>query len=183
MRESTLEKLRYPIGHFVMPDSISDLELKDWIAQLEALPMVLEDLVKNLSEAQLNTPYRPDGWTVRQVVHHIADSHHHSYIRFKWALTENRPVIKAYEEKEWANLADALSAPIQLSLAHVKSIHAKLVYLLRGLSKSDLRKVYIHPDGNLEVSVLENIGKYAWHGNHHCAHIEGLMRREGWVWR
>ena len=152
MRESTLEKLRYPIGHFVMPDTISDLELKDWIAQLEALPIVLEDLVKNLSEEQLNTPYRPDGWTVRQVVHHIADSHHHSYIRFKWALTEDRPVIKA-----------------------------KLVYLLSSLSEADLKKVYIHPDGNVEVSVMENIGKYAWHGNHHCAHIEGLIKREGWI--
>ncbi len=181
MRNNTLEELRYPIGHFAMPDDITDLEVKDWLAQLEALPIVLEDLVKNLSETQLDTPYRPDGWTVRQVVHHIADSHHHSYIRFKWALTENKPIIKAYDEKAWASLEDAVSAPIELSIAHIKSIHAKLVYLLGSLRDDDLEKVYIHPDGNVEVSVKENIGRYAWHGNHHCAHIERLMRREGWV--
>ena len=113
------------------------------------------------------------GWTIRQVVHHIADSHHHSYTRFKWALTEDRPVIKAYDEKEWSNLFDANTAPIVLSLNYLKALHAKLVYLLKGLSKEDLERVYIHPDGNVEVSLLENIGKYAWHGNHHLAHIEG----------
>lgn len=180
MSKSCLESLRYPIGHFVTHENIDKIQLEDWIAQLEALPVNLEDLVKDLSEEQLKTPYRPDGWTVRQVVHHVADSHHNSYIRFKWALTEDRPVIKAYEEKAWADLFDAKTAPIYLSLQHLKAIHAKLVYLLRGLSEEDLEKTFIHPEGREEVTLKENIGKYAWHGNHHCAHIRCLSEREGW---
>ncbi len=105
MENNTLELLRYPIGHFTCPDEITDAICADWIAQLETLPFRIEDLVKNLTREQLETPYRSEGWTVRQVVHHVADSHHNSYIRFKWALTEDRPLIKAYFEKEWANLS------------------------------------------------------------------------------
>lgn len=176
-----LEKLRYPIGHFVVHEPVTKILIDDWIAQLEALPVNLEDLVSDLTEVQLDTPYRPEGWTVRQVVHHLADSHHHSYIRFKWALTEDRPEIKAYEEKAWANLFDAKTAPIGLSLNHLKAVHAKLVYLLRGLTEEDLEKTFVHPEDKAEVSIKENIGKYAWHGCHHLAHIERLMHREGWL--
>jgi uncharacterized damage-inducible protein DinB len=180
MKESTLEELKYPIGHFVFNEKIRDVKLSDWISELEALPTRLEDLVIQLNDEQLNTPYRPGGWTIRQLVHHIADSHHHSYTRFKWALTEDDPIIKAYDEKAWSNLFDANNAPISLSLNYLKALHAKLIYLLRGLSKEDLQKVYVHPEGNVAVSLLENIGKYAWHGNHHLAHIEGIMERKGW---
>lgn len=180
MEEKTLEELKYPIGHFIFTKKVSDVILSDWISELEALPTRLEDLVVNLNEEQLDTPYRPNGWTVRQVVHHIADSHHHSYTRFKWALTEDRPLIKAYNEKEWSNLFDAHKAPIALSLDYIKVLHAKLVYLLKGLSMADLERVYIHPDGDVEISIIENIGKYAWHGNHHLAHITGLLDRKGW---
>lgn len=180
MEESTLEELKYPIGHFVFPKMVNDVTLSDWISELEALPTRLEDLVVHLSEQQLNTPYRPGGWTIRQLVHHIGDSHHNSYTRFKWALTEDNPIIKAYDEKEWSKLSDANNAPIILSLNYLKALHAKLVYLLKGLSKADLERVYIHPDGHIAVSLLENIGKYAWHGNHHLAHIEGIIDRKGW---
>ncbi|MDX1767484.1 MAG: putative metal-dependent hydrolase [Arenibacter troitsensis] len=180
MEESTLEELKYPIGHFVFPKMVNDVTLSDWISELEALPTRLEDLVVHLSEQQLNTPYRPGGWTIRQLVHHIGDSHHNSYTRFKWALTEDNPIIKAYDEKEWSKLSDANNAPIILSLNYLKALHAKLVYLLKGLSKADLERVYIHPDGHIAVSLLENIGKYAWHGNHHLAHIEGIIARKGW---
>jgi len=176
-----MEKLRYPIGHFECPKQITKTHIKDWIQVLESLPDRLEALVKNLGAAQLETPYRPEGWTVRQVVHHIADSHHNSYTRFKWALTEDKPLIKAYEEKEWSNLFDARTAPIQLSLVYIKALHAKLVYLLKGLSEDDLQKYYLHPVGNEIVTVAENIGKYAWHSNHHFAHIESLLKREGWA--
>ncbi len=176
-----MEKLRYPIGHFKCPEEINSAHIIEWIGVLETLPERLEGLVKNLSAEQLETPYRPEGWTIRQVVHHIADSHHNSYTRFKWALTEDKPLIKAYEEKDWSNLFDARTAPIQLSLNYIKALHAKLVYLLKGLSEDDLQKYYLHPDGNVPVTVAENIGKYAWHSDHHYAHIEGAVRREGWV--
>jgi len=174
------EDLRYPIGKFNSPDTITEEQISNWIATLETLPDRLENLVKDFSVDQLETPYRRDGWTVRQVIHHIADSHHHSYTRFKWALTENEPLIKAYEEKDWSNLFDARTAPIALSLNYIRALHAKLVYLLKGIGEEDLKKNYVHPEDNTKVSVAENIGKYAWHSNHHFAHINNLAIREGW---
>ncbi|QLG46265.1 YfiT family bacillithiol transferase [Costertonia aggregata] len=177
----SMESLQYPIGRFKRPGAITDVQVKDWIAMLEDLPERLERLVKNLNAEQLDTAYRPGGWTVRQVIHHIADSHHHSYTRFKWALTEDKPVIKAYREKNWSDLFDAKTAPIQLSLNYLKVLHAKLVYLLKGLSKSDMKLFYIHPEDNSMVALEENIAKYAWHGSHHYAHIEGLLKRQGWL--
>jgi len=178
MKEETLESLRYPIGKFSPPSVYSDALLAEWIKILEDLPKRLENMVKDLTEQQLETPYRPEGWTVRQLVHHIADSHHHSYIRFKWGLTEDKPIIKPYREKEWSNLFDAKTAPIQLSLTHLAAVHAKLVYLLRGLSKSDLERTFIHPEGNTETSLMENVGRYVWHGTHHFTHIENLLKRK-----
>ena len=180
MEATELEELRYPIGKYIIPDPITEEHIKQWIAVLEQLPEKLEQLVTPLSEEQLETPYRPGGWTVRQAVHHVADSHHHSYIRFKWALTEDNPVIKPYFEKEWANLFDTRSAPISLSLTHLKAVHAKLVYLLKGLTPSQLQRSFIHPDDNTQSTLTENIGRYAWHGSHHFAHIENLVKRKGW---
>lgn len=175
-----LDELRYPIGHFNCPEEITQEHIPEWIMTLETLPEKLENLVRNFSNEQLETPYRPDGWTVRQVVHHIADSHHHSYIRFKWAMTEENPLIKPYLEKEWSALFDAKTAPIYLSLNHLKAVHAKLVYFLKGLSKTDMQRKFTHPEGNIETTLVENIGKYAWHGNHHYAHIANLAQRRGW---
>tara|TARA_R110000868_G_scaffold5395_7_gene32822 strand:- start:3887 stop:4429 length:543 start_codon:yes stop_codon:yes gene_type:complete len=180
MTDISIIKLQYPIGTFSCPELITEEHIKNWIKDLESLPKMLTGVVQKLSEEQLETPYRPGGWTVRQLVHHIADSHHHSYTRFKWALTESTPVIKAYEEKDWSALFDAKTAPIQLSLDYLNALHAKLVFLLKGLPASDFKKKYIHPDGSIEVTVAENIGKYAWHGNHHLAHIKGLVERSGW---
>ena len=180
MEDIQRESLRYPIGKFQRPEPISQLHIGDWILQLEEMPERFQKLVSGLEQYRLDTPYRPGGWTVRQVVHHVADSHHHSYIRFKWALTEDSPVIKPYFEKEWANLFDSRTAPIQLSLDHLKAVHAKLVYLLTGLSVSELKRSFIHPEGEIVTTLQENIGRYAWHGNHHYAHIENLLIREGW---
>ena len=180
MEDIDINKLQYPIGHFIYPDQVTQGIVSKWIRILEELPVTLENLVKHLSDEQLETPYRPGGWTVRQLVHHIADSHHHSYTRFKWALTEDEPLIKAYEEKEWSSLFDAKTAPIELSLFYLKALHAKMVFLLCGLSSEDLDKCYVHPDGNTKVTVKENIGKYAWHSQHHCAHIQGLLGRKEW---
>ena len=180
MENDTLEQLRYPIGKFEAPSVITEPLLKEWVSVLEHLPQRLEEMVKPLNEQQLETPYRPGGWTVRQLVHHISDSHHNSYIRFKWALTEQNPVIKAYDEKAWAELFDTRTAPIQMSLDHLRAMHAKLVYLLKGLSKEDLKRSFIHPDGNVATTLEENVGRYAWHSNHHFAHIANLIEREGW---
>tara|TARA_R110002074_G_scaffold348282_1_gene518690 strand:+ start:22299 stop:22835 length:537 start_codon:yes stop_codon:yes gene_type:complete len=175
-----LEKLRYPIGHFNCPTLVSEVDINEWIHVLETLPARLSNLVSSFTEAQLETPYRDGGWTVRQVIHHLADSHHHSYTRFKWALTENKPLIKAYFEKDWSEMFDAKTAPIELSLNYLSALHAKLVYLLKGISQEDFKKYYIHPEGNTKVSVAENLGKYAWHSNHHFAHIKNLAIRNRW---
>ena len=178
---TTMEKFRYPIGRFECPSEITSKHLTEWVSILEELPERLANLVEPLSEAQLDTPYRPEGWTVRQLIHHIADSHHHSYIRFKWALTEEKPVIKAYDEGRWAALFDSKTAPIKLSLSHLKAVHAKLIYLLKGLSAVEIKRVFVHPDSKSEIPLDQNIGHYAWHSKHHYAHIERLLQREGWV--
>lgn len=175
-----LNDLRYPIGKFEKPDSITETHLKEWIDVLATFPTRLEKLVGDLTNIQLDTPYRDGGWTVRQVVHHCADSHHNSYVRFKWALTEDTPVIKAYDEQRWAELFDTKSSPIAPSLLHLKAIHAKLVHLLNGLSAEQLNRAFIHPADNSKVVLKENIGIYAWHSNHHYAHIENLLIRQGW---
>lgn len=180
MENTNLEQLQYPIGKYEIPDPITENHVSEWISVLEDLPARFEKMVSGLSEEQLETPYRPGGWTVRQVIHHVSDSHHHSYIRFKWGLTEDNPVIKPYFEKEWANLFDTRTAPVQMSLNHLKAVHFKLVYLLRGLSKEQLQRTFTHPEGNEVTTLKENIGRYAWHGSHHFAHIENLIKREGW---
>ncbi|RZV58568.1 MAG: putative metal-dependent hydrolase [Flavobacteriaceae bacterium] len=180
MTENELEELRYPIGRFQAPDNITNKNIKDWITVLEQFPEKLSKLVSNLDDDQLNTPYRKDGWTVRQVVHHVSDSHHHSYTRFKWALTEDKPIIKAYNEQDWAKLFDTRNAAIEMSLNHLSAIHFKLVYLLRGLSEEQLNRSFIHPEGNIEVVLKQNIAIYTWHSNHHYAHIENLLKRKGW---
>lgn len=181
MQKELLEKLQYPIGKFKAPESISNALIKKWIDIIENLPKRLNNLTSNLTSEQLDTAYRPQGWTIRQVIHHLSDSHHNSYTRFKWALTENKPVIKTYYEAKWADLTDGKHAPIQLSINHLTALHAKWVYLLKNLSESDLQRVFIHPDGNEEVSLAENIGIYAWHCNHHFAHINNIMNKKGWI--
>lgn len=181
MTEQELQKLKYPIGKFSPPTQISNQNIESWISILEHFPNRLEKLVSGLTNDQLNTVYRPGGWTVRQVVHHLSDSHHHSYNRFKWALTEDKPIIKPYYEERWAELIDAKTAPIDMSLFHLKSIHTKLVYLLKTLNDDDLNKCFIHPETNSEVPLKKNIGIYAWHSNHHYTHIENLLKRNNWL--
>ena len=176
----TLEELKYPIGKTDIPENITKKNIEDWISVLETFPQNLEFLTRELSDNQLDTVYREGGWTIRQVVHHCYDSHHNSYNRFKWALTEDKPVIKVYFEERWAELHDSKNAPIFLSIDALKALHAKWVYLLKGLSDKDLENFFIHPSGNEDVGLKENIGIYAWHCNHHFAHIEQLMIRKGW---
>lgn len=175
-----MEALKYPIGKFTPPETITNEKLKEWITILEVLPAQLRDMVSEMKDDQLDTPYRPEGWTVRQVVHHVADSHHHSYIRFKWALTEDNPTIKPYLEKEWTNLPDLKGMPVEWSLKHLEAVHYKLVRLLRSLSDEQYERTFIHPDGNKVISLRQNVGQYAWHGMHHYMHIANLVKREGW---
>ena len=176
-----LEKLKYPIGKFSMPTTITEKEIDESISIIEKFPENLERLVKKLSDQQLDTPYREGGWTIRQVIHHCADSHHNSYIRFKWTLTEDKPVIKAYDQDLWAELSDGNAAPIKLSLNYLKALHAKWGYLLRGLSNSDLQRSFIHPESRKEITLTRNIALYAWHCNHHFAHIYNLMQTKQWL--
>lgn len=180
MELEDLEKLKYPIGKPNILENISSSQVFKWIDILEKFPQQLTNLVSNLTNEQLDTPYRPEGWTIRQVVHHLADSHHNSYIRFKWALTEDKPVIKPYYEDRWAELHDSKSAPILLSLNSISALHAKWVYFLKGLSHKELQSVFIHPDGNEEITLAENIGIYAWHCVHHFAHIHNVKKKKGW---
>ena len=176
----TLEELKYPIGLAEIPENITKKHIESWISDIERFPHELEFLVRDLSDNQMETKYREGGWTIRQVIHHCYDSHHNSYMRFKWALTENQPVIKAYYEERWAELLDSKSSPILLTIDALKGLHAKWVYLLRILTEEDLEKSFIHPDGNETVGLKKNIGIYAWHCQHHYAHIEQLMMRKGW---
>ncbi len=181
MTNQELEQLKYPIGQFECPNNISSQHIESWISILEHFPNRLENLVKDLTDIQLDTTYRPGGWSIRQVVHHLSDSHHHSYTRFKWALTEDKPIIKAYYEDRWAELIDSKVAPIKMSLNHLKAIHFKLVYILKKLSQEDLQKCFVHPETNNEVKLNFNVGNYAWHSNHHYTHIENLLKRKGWL--
>ncbi len=175
-----MEKLKYPIGKYQIPQNISNVELINWIEIIENHPKKINLLVENLSEEQLDTPYRPEGWTIRQVLHHLGDSHTNSYIRFKWTLTENQPIIKAYSEAKWAELEDTKSAPINLGLNYLFALHGKWVYLLKSLTEEDLKKCFIHPESNEKVSLAQNIGLYAWHCEHHYEHINRLIIKENW---
>jgi DinB superfamily len=171
--------LRYPIGRFEHEGPVSNGDLATWLGQLEALPEQMRAAVGWLSDAQLDTPYRPEGWTLRQVVHHVPDSHLNCYVRFKWALTEDEPVIKAYYEERWAELPDYRTVPVETSLRFLAVIHEKLVALLRSLSREQLARRFLHPDlGSVELAW--NVGNYAWHGRHHLAHVTTTIERHGW---
>jgi hypothetical protein len=170
--------LRYPVGQFHCADDLTRDIIEDWITEIEKAPALLREAVKGLTEDQLDTPYRPGGWTVRQVVHHLADSHINSYIRFKLALTENNPTIRPYDEAKWAELVDSRQ-PVDISLLLLEALHVRWVILLRSLLPEDYERTFYHPDsGVMKVGV--NIGLYAWHSRHHIAHITSLRDRLGW---
>ncbi len=177
MESTQLEALRYPIGRFTPPSVYTPVQIQNWIEEIAALPAQLRAAVAGMTDRQLDMPYRPKGWTVRQVVHHVADSHLNSYIRFKWTLTEDTPTIKAYDEKKWAELAEAKSAPIDLSLDLLTTLHRRWVIMLQNLSVEELDRHYVHPETRKEVTLAKNIALYAWHGKHHVAHIIALKQQ------
>lgn len=181
MAKQDLESLKYPIGKFQFPEEYTDKNIKQWINTIDVFPQKLENLVEDFDDLQLDTPYRPEGWTVRQLIHHMADSHLNAYIRFKWTLTEDKPTIKAYHEDRWAMLEDAKDADIEMSLSLIESLHRRWVYMLKNLTTDQLQRTYIHPESNKEISLVQMIGMYAWHSKHHFAHITSLAKREDWI--
>lgn len=175
-----LDEIRYPIGKYQKPETIENHHLNTWIETLEQLPARLREACSGLNEAQINTPYRPEGWTVGQVVHHIADSHINAYVRFKLTLTEDQPTIKPYKEALWADLEDSKITPIEVSLNLIESLHRRWVNLLQAMSESDFSKKYIHPEYGKTFSLDEVLGLYAWHSSHRLEHILGLKKRNQW---
>jgi uncharacterized damage-inducible protein DinB len=171
--------LRYPIGKFHFDGTLTEQQKQAALDDIATAPASLRAAVKGLSEAQLGTPYRPDGWTVRQVVHHVPDSHLNSYVRFKLALTEDEPTIKTYAEDRWAELADTKSTPVEVSLTMLDALHDRWVRLLQSLSPEEWKRTFRHPE--LGAMTLEKtLALYAWHGRHHVSHITSLRDREGW---
>jgi uncharacterized damage-inducible protein DinB len=171
--------IRYPIGTFKWMERYSSEERTAAIEDIATTPQKMRKAVEGLTDAQLDTPYRDGGWTVRQVVHHVADSHVNSYIRFKFALTEYEPAIKPYDEALWANLIDGVSAPIEPSLMLLDGLHFRWVLFLRSLSETDVTRKFKHPEVGM-LTIGQYIVHYAWHGNHHIAHITSLRKKENW---
>lgn len=175
-----MEQLQYPIGRFEAPEIVS-FELRNkWINDIKILPQQLIDACENLNDAQLDTPYRPEGWTLRQVVHHVADSHVNAYIRYKLACTELNPTIKPYLEAKWAELGDAKTEDIQISLDILKAIHRRWVIHLRNMSEADWKRTFFHPESQKTFVLEKNLGLYSWHGRHHLAHITSTKERMDW---
>lgn len=171
--------LRYPVGRFEFEGTLSEPDRRLLIDQIAATPDKMRAAVAGLNDKQLDTPYRPGGWTVRQVVHHVPESHLNSYLRFKLAMTEDQPTIKPYLEDRWAELEDARTAPVEMSLKLLESLHQRWVWFLRSLENSDFQRTFHHPELGL-VSLDKNVALYAWHGRHHVAHITSLRERNGW---
>ena len=171
--------LRYPIGEFAYEGPTTPEQRQELLHNIEQAPGRLREAVKGLSERQLDTPYRPQGWTVRQVAHHVPDSHLNAYIRFKLALTEEEPTIKPYAEDRWARLADTQATPVEVSLALLDSLHDRWVRLMRSFEPDDWKRTFRHPERGV-VSLEMNLAIYAWHGRHHVAHITSLRERNGW---
>ena len=177
--EIALDDLRYPIGRFSPPASTMAGIRSAHIATLRQLPERLKAAVAGLEDHQLDTPYREGGWTVRQLVHHVADSHANSYVRFKLALTEDWPTIKPYDEAAWAELSDSRWLPVEISLSLIAALHARWVGLLESLSDDDFHRGFNHPEAG-RMNLAKALALYDWHSRHHTAHITALRARMGW---
>jgi uncharacterized damage-inducible protein DinB len=175
-----IDELKYPIGKFETPKTITPKDIKNWLSDIGKLPSRLVVTLNPLSEAQLNTPYREGGWTVRQIVHHIADSHLQSYIRFKTALTEETPVIRVYDREAWAQLPDSKSAPVESSLLILEGLLGRWNSMLNGLSQSELQRSFVVPASEEKTTLAMGIGLCSWHGQHHLQQIVSLIKRSGW---
>jgi hypothetical protein len=170
---------RFPIGRFQAPEAITPQHRAAWIEEVAAAPAKFREAVAGLTPQQLDTRYREDGWTVRQVTHHVPDSHMNAYVRFKLALTEPDPAIRVYEEGEWAKLSDTAVTPVETSLVLLEKLHERWVNLMRGMDEEGWKRRYLHPTMG-PVALEKALGLYAWHGKHHAAHVTELRKRSGW---
>lgn len=173
-----IDSLRYPIGKLKVPQDVSKEQLSEWIETVESFPSKVRELTEHLSDEELDWKYRPEGWTIRQVVHHVADSHINSIVRFKLALTEDVPTIKPYLEDKWAELEDS-TAPIPISLSLLEGLHARWTILLKSMSEEDFKRKLFHPEQGRELSLTFMLGLYAWHCRHHLAHIKQALDHQG----
>ena len=173
------EEVRFPVGDFVIDPVATDEKRRRWIAEMAQAPAKLRFALAGLSDDQLNTHYREGGWTLRQVVHHLADAHINGFVRFKLALTEDNPLIKTYEETLWAETIDGREASVELSLKLLEALHERWIILLDALRESDFDKSFSHPQRGV-MTIDKAVQLYAWHGVHHTAHITGLRERKGW---
>lgn len=176
METNELESLRYPIGKFTVPENVSESDRKKWISDLEELPNKLRNEINYFTEEMLGSSYKPGGWSARQVIHHVADSHMNAYIRFKLALTEDVPVIKPYIESLWAELPEAKSSPCEISLDLLDALHRRFVIMLRKMKPEDFERKFYHPENKKEMILKNVLALYSWHGNHHLGHIQIVKR-------
>ena len=174
------DSLSYPIGPYKPPVSFQPDDTKAWIAAIEALPLWLDVIIENLDAHQLDTPYRPGGWTMVQTIHHLADSHMNAFMRLKLALTEDAPVIKPYEEARWAETQEVEIVPVNVSITLLHALHRRWVALLQHLEPDEWHRIYIHPEHKREFPVWEMTAMYAWHSRHHMEHLRRLKERNGW---
>lgn len=175
-----MEKLKYPIGRFKAPENYTPQNLEQYISVIESFPEKIKQEVAHLNDEQLNTPYRPEGWTIRQVINHCSDSHMNAFIRLKLALTEENPVIKPYLQELWSDLADSKLMPIEPALTILEGVHTRWVVVLKSMNNSQWKRRYFHPEKVSDVSLKESTANYAWHCEHHLAHIASLKQRMGW---
>ena len=181
MTATTEQDLRFPVGKFTRPASPLGMDDRArMIAEIAAAPAALRDALRGLDDRQLDTPYRPEGWTVRQVVHHLPDSHLNAYCRFKLALTEDVPTIKPYDETKWAETADGKGPLVQESVTLLDALHARWVFLLRQMRPADFERKLNHPEWDAPLALDHMLALYSWHGRHHVAHITSLRTRQGW---
>lgn len=172
--------LQYPIGKFTIQGDITPERLEGWITEIAEAPAQLRSAIHGLTEPQFDTPYRPEGWTVRQVVHHVPDSHLNAYVRFKLALTEDHPTVKPYAEARWAELPDTAGTQVGVSLMLLEALHRRWVILLRSMTEAQWARTFFHPEQQKSLRLDRTLAMYAWHGKHHVAHINALRERMGW---
>jgi hypothetical protein len=176
---------RYPIGKvddqlYIAKNGFSEQAKISFLLDIQQCPSLLEQAISNLDEQQLNVPYRDGGWTAKQVIHHVADSHMNAYMRFKLGLTEDNPTIKPYDEAAWADLSDTKNLPVNISLTLLHALHVRWVELMKNMTEADWQKTVYHPEHKKDIPLWNMLGIYAWHGKHHAAHITALRERMGW---